>query len=127
MVGEPHDYTVPDRLDPNHWGLSGRWTVENRAVLLNEAIGRIRYRFHARDVHLVLAPPAKNRAARFRITVDGAAPGDAHGADANADGQGAVDEPRLYQLIRQSGPIADRSFEIEFLDPGVRAYDFTFG
>lgn len=127
LLGEPRVYTVPDRLDLNRWGLSGRWTVEHGAVLLDEPIGRIRYRFHARDVNLVLAPPAGNRPARFRVTIDGAAPGDAHGADANAEGQGAVDEPRLYQLIRQSGRIADRSFEIEFLDPGIRAYDFTFG
>jgi thiol-disulfide isomerase/thioredoxin len=127
LVGKPRDYAVPDRLQRNQWSLSGDWTVENQAALLNGSSGRIRYRFHARDLHLVLAPPAKDRAARFRITIDGATPDDALGVDASAGGQGTVDQPRLYQLIRQSGPILDRTFEIEFFDPGVRAYDFTFG
>ena len=127
LLDKPRNYALPDRLDLNHWALSGGWTVEKGAALLNEANGRIRYRFHARDLHLVLAPPAKNRPARFHIAIDGVAPGDAHGVDANAEGRGTVDEPRLYQLIRQSGQIADRTFEIEFFDSGVRAYDFTFG
>jgi hypothetical protein len=95
--------------------------------MLNGSNGRIRYGFHARDVNLVLAPPAKDRPARFRVTIDGATPDDALGVDANAEGRGTVDQPRLYQLIRQSGQIVDRTFEIEFFDPGVRAYDFTFG
>jgi thiol-disulfide isomerase/thioredoxin len=127
LVGKPRDYAVRDRLRRNQWGLSGDWTVENRAALLNGSNGRIRYRFHARDLHLVLAPPANDRAARFRITIDGTAPGGARGTDADAEGRGMVDEPRLYQLVRQSGPIVDRTFEVEFFDPGVRAYDFTFG
>ena len=126
-MGKPRDYTAPDGLQRNQWGLSGDWIVENRAVLLNGSNGRIRYQFHARDVNLVLAPPAKDRPARFRVTNDGAAPNDAFGVDANAEGRGTVDQPRLYQLIRQTGPIVDRTFEIEFFDPGVRAYDFTFG
>jgi hypothetical protein len=95
--------------------------------MLNGSNGRIRYGFHARDVNLILASPAKDRPARFRITVDGATPDDALGVDAKAEGHGTVDQPRLYQLIRQPGPIMDRTFEIEFFGPGVRAYDFTFG
>jgi thiol-disulfide isomerase/thioredoxin len=127
LLGKPRDYTVPDGLQRNQWGLSGDWIVENRAALLNGSNGRIRYRFHARDVNLILAPPAKDRPARFRVTIDGATPDNVLGADAHAEGRGAIDQPRLYQLIRQSGPIVDRTFEIEFFDPGVRAYDFTFG
>lgn len=127
LLGKPHDYAAPERPQRNQWGLSGDWTVENGAALLNGSNGRIRYRFHARDLHLVLAPPAKDLAARFRITIDGTAPVGAHGTDADAEGRGTVDEPRLYQLVRQVGPIVDRTFEIEFFDPGVRAYNFTFG
>jgi len=127
LLGKPQDYAAPERPQRNQWSLSGNWTVENGAVLLNGSNGHIQYRFHARDLHLVLAPPAKDRSARFRIAIDGTVPASAHGTDADAEGRGTVDEPRLYQLVRQSGPIADRTFEIEFLDPGVRAYDFTFG
>jgi len=127
LVGRPRDYTVPDGLQRNQWGLSGDWTVENRAVMLNGSNGRIRYRFHARDVNLVLAPPANGRPARFRVAIDGTTLDDALGVDAKTEGWGTVDQPRLYQLIRQIGPIVDRTFEIEFFDPGVRAYDFTFG
>ena len=127
LVGKPRDYTVPDGLQRNQWGLSGNWIVENRAVQLNGTNGCIRYRFHARDANLILGPPAKDRPARFRVAIDGATPDDARGVDVNAEGQGTVDQPRLYQLIRQSGPIVDRTFEIEFFVPGVRAYDFTFG
>jgi len=120
-------YTAPARLSLNSWALSGDWTVESEAAALNAANGRIAYRFHARDLHLVLAPPAQDRPIRFRITIDGAPPGDAHGVDADAEGWGSVREGRLYQLVRQSGPVADRTFEIEFFDPGLRAYAFTFG
>lgn len=111
----------------NSWGLSGVWTVGEEFAALNKASGRITYRFHARDLHLVLAPPAPGRAIRFRVMIDGAAPGADHGGDVQADGLGTVQEGRLYQLIRQTGAIGDRTFEIEFLDPGVRAYAFTFG
>ena len=126
-LNTPRSYREPGKLSLNHWALSGSWTVESEAALLNEANGRIAYCFHARDLHLVLAPAAQGQTVRFRVTIDGAPPGEAHGADVTADGSGTVDAPRLYQLVRQAGPIADRTFEIEFFDPGVRAYVFTFG
>lgn len=111
----------------NHWGLSGEWTVERGAVLLNEAKGRMTYRFHSRDLNLVMGPEEKGRTVRFRVVIDGAPPGAGHGTDVDPQGNGTVTEPRLYQLIRQAKPIADRQFEIEFLDSGVRAFVFTFG
>jgi len=120
-------YTAPDRLRLNQWALAGAWSMQSEAAVASAAHGRIVYRFHARDLHLILAPPARDRPVRFRITIDGAAPGGAHGVDADAEGWGKVGEPRLYQLVRQQGPVLDRTFEIEFFDPGVRAYDFTFG
>jgi thiol-disulfide isomerase/thioredoxin len=111
----------------NRWSLGGTWTVGGEFATLDEAPGRIVYRFHARDLHLVLAPPAQGRPVRFRVTIDGAAPGADHGSDVDADGWGTVQDDRLYQLVRQAGPVADRTFQIEFQDPGVRAYVFTFG
>ncbi len=111
----------------NEWALSGDWTVGKEDATLNEPGGSIVYRFHARDLHLVLGPGLDGKPVRFRVTVDGAAPGDSHGADVDAQGQGIVTGQRLYQLIRQSGKIADHTFEIHFLDPGVQAYAFTFG
>ena len=95
--------------------------------MLNEANGRIAYRFHARDLHLVMGPPARGTSVRFRVLIDGQPPGAAHGIDVDDQGDGTVSEQRLYQLIRQPKPIADRLFEIEFLDSGVEAYAFTFG
>jgi thiol-disulfide isomerase/thioredoxin len=121
-----HVYAAaPPRL--NEWALSGDWTVGKEDAQLNEKRGRIVYRFHARDLHLVLGPGEGGAPVRFRVTLDGAAPGDSHGADTDADGQGIVTGQRLYQLIRQNGKILDHTFEIEFLDPGVQAYAFTFG
>ncbi|WP_225769175.1 cytochrome c biogenesis protein DipZ [Inquilinus sp. Marseille-Q2685] len=111
----------------NQWGLAGDWTVGGERASLNQAGGGIVYRFHARDLHLVLGPGPDGRPVRFRVTIDGAAPGGSHGSDADADGRGTVTEHRLYQLVRQDGPVADRSFEIRFLDPDVQAYAFTFG
>ncbi len=111
----------------NEWGLAGNWTIANEHALLNDADGSVTYRFHARDLHLVLGPGADGKPVRFKVTIDGAAPGDNHGADADANGEGTVTGQRLYQLIRQNGAIADHSFEIRFLDPGVQAYAFTFG
>jgi cytochrome c biogenesis protein CcdA/thiol-disulfide isomerase/thioredoxin len=111
----------------NQWGLSGDWTIGGEHAALNDAGGNIVYRFHARDLHLVLGPPPDGKPVRFRVTIDAAAPGDSHGADDDAEGQGVVTGQRLYQLIRQSGAIADHTFEIEFLDPGVQAFAFTFG
>ncbi len=124
---KPHLYAVPARLAPNHWALAGDWTMNKRAVLLNKPNGRIAYRFHARDLHLVMGPATAGSAVRFRVLVDGKAPGAAHGTDVNDQGAGTVGVQRLYQLVRQSAPIAERTFEIEFLDPGVEAYAFTFG
>jgi cytochrome c biogenesis protein CcdA/thiol-disulfide isomerase/thioredoxin len=123
---QPHEY-VGAPLQINQWSLSGDWTVKNETATLDTAGGRIVYRFHARDLHLVLGPGADGKPIRFRVTIDGSAPGSDHGRDDGPDGLGVVSEQRLYQLVRQNGTIADRTFEIEFLDPGVQAYAFTFG
>ncbi|KGC06549.1 MULTISPECIES: cytochrome c biogenesis protein DipZ [Burkholderia] len=122
-----HRYDVPARPDLNGWGLAGTWNVGAERASLAAPDGRIVYRFHARDLHLVLGPGTNGRPVRFRVTLDGAAPGAAHGADVDAQGYGTVTGQRLYQLVRQPGAIADRTFSIEFLDPGVDAYAFTFG
>jgi thiol-disulfide isomerase/thioredoxin len=111
----------------NEWSLSGDWTIGGEHADLNAKDGAIVYRFHARDLYLVLGPGPGGQPVRFRVTIDGAAPGDNHGADVDAAGNGTVTEQRLYQLVRQSGTIADRTFEIQFLDPGVQAFAFTFG
>ncbi|WP_298355224.1 cytochrome c biogenesis protein DipZ [Rhodoblastus sp.] len=121
-----HVYRSAD-LRLNQWSLAGDWTVGRERAELNQAGGAIAFRFHARDLHLVLGPGPDGKPVRFRVTIDGAAPGDAHGADVDAQGQGTVTAERLYQLVRQKGPIADRLFRIEFLDANVRAYAFTFG
>jgi hypothetical protein len=105
----------------------GDWTVQKNAIALNRANGRIVYRFHARDLHLVMGPATRGASVRFRVLIDGQPPGAAHGIDVDAQGNGTVTEQRLYQLIRQSKPIGDRQFEIEFLDSGVEAFVFTFG
>jgi cytochrome c biogenesis protein CcdA/thiol-disulfide isomerase/thioredoxin len=120
-------YDGPSMLPLNRWSLAGTWTVGGEFATLNEPSGRIRHRFHARDLHLVLAPAARGEPIRFRVTIDGEPPGADHGTDVDADGWGNVQDDRLYQLVRQTGPIADRTFEIEFFEPGVRAYAFTFG
>ena len=123
----PNTYRVPGRLARNDWGLIGSWNVGPESALLETAGGRIVFQFHSRDLHLVLAPGEDGRPVRFKVRLDGAAPGDAHGSDSAPDGGGEVREPRLYQLIRQGTRASDRTFEIEFLDPGVRAFAFTFG
>jgi thiol-disulfide isomerase/thioredoxin len=123
---EAHAYSVGNPA-LNEWGLSGNWTVGKEQAVLNEAGGGIVYRFHDRDLHLVLGPAADGKPVRFRVTIDGKAPGNDHGMDTDAEGQGTVTGQRLYQLIRQGGAIRDRTFEIRFLDPGVSAYAFTFG
>jgi cytochrome c biogenesis protein CcdA/thiol-disulfide isomerase/thioredoxin len=123
---EPHGYAAGD-LRLNEWGLSGEWTIGGESAVLDQKDGSIVYRFHARDLHLVLGPAAESGPIRFRVTIDDAAPGASHGTDIAADGQGVVTGQRLYQLVRQSGEIADHTFEIRFLDPGVQAYAFTFG
>jgi hypothetical protein len=101
--------------------------MEKQSAVLNAANGRIAYRFHARDLHLVMGPAARGTSVRFRVLIDGQPPGAAHGTDVDGQGDGTVIEQRLYQLIRQPEPIADRQFEIEFLDSGVEAFSFTFG
>jgi cytochrome c biogenesis protein CcdA/thiol-disulfide isomerase/thioredoxin len=120
-------YTAPGRMDVNHWGLAGKWTVGGERASLDAAPGKIVFRFHARDLHLVLGPGPGGKPIRFRILLDGAAPGDDHGADTSGSGDGTVTDYRLYQLIRQKGKVEDRTFEIQFLDPGVQAFAFTFG
>ena len=123
----PIVYQPAERLPLNHWSLAGPWRVGGEFATLEGPSGRIAHRFHARDLNFVLGPPAEGRSVRFRVRIDGAAPGADHGFDTDANGFGQIREPRMYQLVRQSRPVADRTFEIEFLDPGARAYVFTFG
>ncbi|SEG68432.1 cytochrome c biogenesis protein CcdA [Bosea lathyri] len=123
----PREYQHPATQPGNFWSLSGNWTVGSEFAVPNAAGGGLRYRVHARDLHLVLVPGSPDRPVRFRIRIDGAAPGASHGADTDEQGFGTVRDGRLYQLVRQAGPVATRTVEIEFLDPGVRAYAFTFG
>jgi thiol-disulfide isomerase/thioredoxin len=127
VPGESHAYVVPPRLGLNQWALAGDWTMEDQAITLNTADGRIACRFHARDLHLVMGPAAPGTSARFQVLIDGMPPGDAHGADTDSQGDGTVADQRLYQLIRQPGPITDHTFEITFPDSGVQAFAFTFG
>lgn len=122
----PQDYSL-GRLRLNQWGLTGNWKVGGEGAELAQADGGIAYRFSARDLHLVLGPRPDGKPVRFTVTVDGAAPGADHGADIDAEGQGTVSDTRLYQLVRQTGAVRERLFEIRFLDPGVEAYAFTFG
>ena len=127
VPGTPHTYTVPARLGLNQWALSGDWTMEGEASRLNAAGGQIACRFHGRDLNLVMGPAAPGTSLRFRVGIDGQPPGQAHGTDTDADGNGTLTQQRTYQLIRQPGPITDRTFEITFPDPGAQAYCFTFG
>jgi hypothetical protein len=124
---EPRAYADPPPLKLNQWSLSGNWTVGGQATATNEPGGRITFRFHARDLNLVLGPSASGDPVRFRVLIDGTAPGPAHGIDVDDEGNGTVTESRCYQLIRQPGSVSDRTFEITFLDAGVHAYVFTFG
>ncbi len=126
-IDKPRTYELPMRLALNAWALAGDWTVKKEAAVLNQANGRIVYRFHARDVHLVMGPAVRGTSVKFRVLIDGKPPGAAHGTDVDEQGNGTVTEQRLYQLIRQPKPIADRQFEIEFLGSGVEAFAFTFG
>jgi hypothetical protein len=120
-------YSDAPRLRLNEWSLSGNWTFGEQATAVNEAGGRLSYRFHARDVNLVLGPAAAGEPVRFRVLVDGVPPGEDGGLDVDEDGAGTIAEARLYQLVRQRGRVSDRTFEITFLDPGAQAYVFTFG
>ena len=124
---EPQAFAVPDRLSLNQWALSGNWTLGPGASVLNEPDGRLAFRFHARDVNLVMGPPAGGTSVPFRVLVDGEPPGDSHGLDVDEGGNGTLDRPRLHQLIRERGSITDRTFEIAFLAPGAEVYCFTFG
>jgi thiol-disulfide isomerase/thioredoxin len=126
-TGVPRRYTAPPRLAADQWALTGHWTVQPDAVLSHEPGGRIACRFSARDVHLVMVPAAGGTPVRFGVRIDGRPPGVHRGDDVDDDGAGTVTEPRLHQLVRQRGPVTDRTFEITFHDPGVRAFAFTFG
>lgn len=127
VLNKPHSYIAPTQLKLNQWALVGDWTIGRQAIALNKSGGRIVYRFHARDVHLVMCPVEQGTFVRFRVLVDGQPAVAAHGLDVDVRGEGTVTEQRLYQMIRQSQPIRDRQFEIEFLDAGVEAFAFTFG
>ena len=120
-------YAIPAKLRLNQWALSGNWTMGREGNVLNEGNGRLLYRFHARDVNLIMGPAVQGATVRFRVRIDGKAPDVAHGDDIDSEGNGRVTEQRMYQLIRQPAPIIDREFEIEFSDPGVVVFDFTFG
>jgi thiol-disulfide isomerase/thioredoxin len=127
VLDTPNLYAAPSSLRLNHWALAGDWTVKRQAIVGNQAEGRIAYHFHARDLNLVMAPAARGTPVRFGVRLDGQPPGAAHGVDVDDQGNGTLTQPRLYQLIRQPGPVGERTFEITFLDPGVQAYAFTFG
>jgi thiol-disulfide isomerase/thioredoxin len=127
VPNRPEVYAYPAGLRLNQWALAGDWTIAREAAVLNAPKGRISYRFHARDVHLVMGPATRGRPVRFRVYLDGKPPAQAHGVDVDDRGNGTIAEPRMYQLIRQAAPIHDRVFEIEFLDPGAEVFSFTFG
>lgn len=120
-------YSPQPRLSLNQWALGGSWKVGEESAALQSVPGKIIFRFHARDLHLVLGPSKNGKPIRFIVKLDGTPPGDDHGADTDASGAGTVQGNRLYQLIRQKGAVEDRTFEIDFLDPGVEAFAFTFG
>lgn len=120
-------YSSPMRPSLNQWALSGPWSVGAEYAVLQSGPGRIVFRFHSRDLHMVLGTPRGGVPVRFRVTLDGVAPGDNHEVDSGPDGSGEVREPRLHQLVRQQGRVQDRTFEVDFLDPGVEAFSFTFG
>jgi len=124
---QPNAYEQPARLQTNEWALAGEWTVRDDASVLNASRGVLATRFHARDVNLVMSPPASTTPVRFRVTIDGKPPGNAHGLDVDEQGYGMVTEQRLYQLIRQPGTFGERTVEVEFLHPGVETFAFTFG
>ena len=126
-LGGSGTYTAPTNLPLNNWALAGPWSVGPESGVLTSARGRIVFRFHSRDVNMVLGPVGNARPIRFVVKIDGHTPASNHGVDSAADGRGVVTHPRLYQLVRQKGPIQDRTFEIDFHDAGVQAFSFTFG
>ena len=121
------NYSLPLTPSLNQWGLGGSWKVGADRSALQAAPGKVAFRFHSRDLHMVLGPSKHGTPVRFKVKLNGTEPGDNHGSDSGADGTGEVREPRMYQLIRQKGPIKDVTFEIEFLDAGVEVFSFTFG
>ena len=123
----PHVYSVPGKLSLNQWALAGDWTVKGGAAVLNKPDGQIVYRFHARDVNLIMGVPPGAQPVRFTVTVDGKPPGAAHGTDVDEQGNGTAGRQRTYQLVREQQRITDRDFEIRFAEPGVEAFCFTFG
>lgn len=125
----PSLHSGPAWASKNAWpqALDGDWTVQDQATVLNQAHGRIVYRFHARDLHLVMGPESRGAVVRFRVLVDGQPPAAAHGVDVDGEGRGSITGHRMYQLIRQAQPIVDRLFEIEFLNPGAEVFAVTFG
>lgn len=125
--GDSWHYRAPDTLTANQWALNGTWTVQAQQATLDKPNGSVVYRFRGRDLHLVLGPGENGKPIRFRVTLDGKAPGDDHGTDIDADGNGVINGQRLYQLVRQAHGTGERVFEITFLDPGVHVYAFTFG
>ena len=127
VLDKTHVYSAPARLKTNQWAISGNWIMQQGSIVLTQQGGRIAYRFHARDLHLVMGPGTHKQPVRFRIFIDGQPGGAAHGSDVDEQGNGIVIEPRMYQLIRQPAPIRDRLFEIQFLDSGVETFSFTFG
>jgi thiol-disulfide isomerase/thioredoxin len=126
-TNKSHNYAAPAPLKLNQWALSGDWTIHEQGAVLNKMNGGISYRFHARDLHLVMGAASRGASVRFRVLIDRQPPLAAHGGDVDPQGNGTIVEQRLYQLIRQPEPIADRQFDIEFLDPGAEAFVFTFG
>jgi thiol-disulfide isomerase/thioredoxin len=127
LPGNTRRYSGAYPLPLNHWGLHGMWAVAEEWASLSEAPGSVSLQFHARDLHLVMGPASRDKPVRFRVRIDDDEPGGACGADVSAEGFGAVTDHRLYQLVRQPGAVADRTFEITFLDPDVQVFAFTFG
>jgi thiol-disulfide isomerase/thioredoxin len=125
--GERRSDRRANGLALNQWSLAGEWTVDDESAVLDAGGGSLGYRFEGRDLNLVLASPASRSPLRFAVRLDGQPPGDAHGVDVDESGEGTLSEPRMYQLVRQRGPIRQRTFEITFDRPGARAYVFTFG
>jgi thiol-disulfide isomerase/thioredoxin len=127
MRDKPHAYATPESLSLNQWALSGEWTIKKDATQSNDTTGKLTYRFHARDLHLVMGPSVPGKPIRFRVLIDGHVPGAAHGTDVDEQGYGTMSGQRMYQLIRQSKPITERDFTINFLDPDAEVFCFTFG
>jgi thiol-disulfide isomerase/thioredoxin len=127
VPGAPHRYALPPAMPLNRWALAGTWTLEGDRAIAQAAGGKIVYRFHARDLHMVMGPQTRGRAIRFRVLIDGKPPGASHGTDVDPEGYGTLREQRMYHLVRQPTPVEDRLFQIELLEPGAAAFCFTFG